>query len=203
MEPFPATFDVDYAGGERNRLLGAAGIIPYIKQFFLIPHFIVLFFLGIGAFFGAWIGYFMILFTGQRQPEGLHKFISGTIGWSSRTNAWQYSLVDEYPPFELHPAGAYPAVWSETDDTPGRNRLLALAGIFGIKFLMALPHLIVLAFVGFGAFVAAWFGYWIILFTGSLPEGIHTFVTGFQRWAARVGAWLLSLTDTYPPFSLD
>lgn len=203
MEPFPATFEVDYAGGERNRWLGAAGIIPYIKQLLLIPHFIVLFFLGIGAFFGAWIGYFMILFTGQRQPEGLHRFISGTIGWSNRTSVWQYSLVDEYPPFELHPVNPYPAVWSDTDDTPGRNRLLALAGIFGIKFLMVLPHIIILAFVGFGAFVAAWVGYWIILFTGNLPEGIHTFVTGFQRWAARVGAWLLSLTDRYPPFSLD
>lgn len=202
MEPFPATFDVDYAGGARNRWLGAAGIFMSIKQLLLLPHAIVLFFVGIGAFVGGWVGYFIVLFTGKRLPGGLHSFLSGTIGWSNRTNAWQYSLVDEYPPFELHPA-SYPAVWTESDDKPERNRLLALAGIFGIKFLMAIPHIIVLVVIGLGALIAAWVGFWIILFTGNLPEGIHAFVTGTLRWGARVGAWLFSLTDTYPPFTLD
>lgn len=202
MEAYPADFNVDYGDGSRNRLLGAAGIIPYIKQLLLIPHFIVLWLLSIGAFFVAWIGYFIVLFTGKRLPDGMHNFISGVIGWYNRTQAWFYSLVDEYPPFEFEPAG-YAAEWTENDDKPDRNRLLALAGIFGIKLILAIPHFIVVAILGFASFIAAWVGFWIVLFTGALPEGIHTFVEGVLRWGARVGAWLAGLTDTYPPFSLE
>ena len=202
METYPADFNVDYGDGSRNRLLGLAGITYYFKQLLLLPHSIVLFFVGIAAFFMTWIGYFIVLFTGKRLPDGIHDFLSGTIGWSSRTYAWLFSLVDEYPPFELHPTG-YAAEWTENDTQPERNRLLGLAGIFGIKFILALPHFIVLAILGFAAFIAAWVGYWIVLFTGNLPEGIHTFVNGMLRWAARVYAWLAGLTDKYPPFSLD
>lgn len=202
MEAYPADFNVDYGGGTRNRLLGAAGIMPYIKQLLLLPHMIVVGLLGFAAFFVIWIGYFIVLFTGKRLSDGMHNFISGVIGWSTRTYAWLFSLVDEYPPFELDPAG-YAAEWTENDTEPERNRLLGLAGIFGIKFLLALPHFIVVGILGIAAFIAAWVGFWIILFTGRLPEGIHTFVEGTLRWGARVYAWIAGLTDTYPPFSLD
>jgi len=182
--------------------LGAAGILPYIKQLLLLPHMIVVGLLGFTAFFVVWIGYFIVLFTGKRLSDGMHSFISGVIGWSTRTYAWLFSLVDEYPPFELQPTG-YPAEWTENDTTPGRNRLLGLAGIFGVKLLLALPHFIVVGILGFAAFIAAWVGYWIVLFTGRLPEGIHTFVEGTLRWGARVYAWIAGLTDTFPPFSLE
>lgn len=202
MEAYPTDFNVDYAEGVRNRLLGASGIITYIKQLLLLPHLVVLFFLFIGAFFAAWIGYFIVLFTGRRLPDGLHGFLSGLIGWSSRTYAWLWSLVDEYPPFELEPV-AYPAVWEEHDTNAARNRWLGLAGIFGLKFLLAIPHLIIVSVLGLAAWIATWVGYWIILFTGNLPEGIHTFATGTLRWGARVYAWIVGLTDIYPPFSLE
>jgi hypothetical protein len=202
METYPADFTVSYGDGSRNRLLGAAGIIPYIKNLLLLPHGFALFFIGIIALFGAWIGYFIVLVTGRRLPGGLHRLLSGVIGWSARTYAWFFSLVDEYPPFELHPAG-YPAAWTETDTAPERNRLLGLAGIFGVKLLLALPHFIVVSVLGFAAFIAGWVGFIIVTLTGSLPEGIHTFITGVLRWGARTYAWVVGLTDRYPPFSLD
>jgi hypothetical protein len=202
MEAYPADFNVDYANGDRNRLLGAAGIIPYVKQLLLLPHPIVVGILGFAAFFVIWIGYFIVLFTGKRLPDGMGTLISGIIGWSTRTYAWLFSLVDEYPPFELAPVG-YAAEWTEQDTESERNRLLGLAGIFGIKFLLALPHFIVVGILGFAAFITAWVGFFIILFTGKLPEGIHTFIEGTLRWGARVYAWIAGLTDRYPPFSLD
>jgi hypothetical protein len=202
MEPYPATFEVDYAGGERNRLLGAAGIIIWIKQLLLFPHSIVVGILSIGVLFGSWIGYFIVAFTGKRLPDGLHSFISGTIGWSQRTYAWLYSLVDEYPPFELAPTG-YAAEWTESDTSPDRNRVLGVAGIFGIKFLMALPHFIIVGVLSLAALVVGWVGFWIVAFTGSLPEGIHSFISGTLRWAGRTMAWLTGLTDRYPPFSME
>ncbi|MDJ0954970.1 MAG: DUF4389 domain-containing protein [Acidimicrobiia bacterium] len=202
MGSYPADFTVDYAGGTRNRLLGAAGIIVWIKQLLLLPHFLVLFFVFVAALFGTWIGYFIVAFTGKRLPDGLHSFLSGTIGWGNRASAWLYSLVDEYPPFQWHPVG-YPAEWEETDTTPTRSRLLAITGIFGVKFLLAIPHIIVLSVLGFVSFIALWFGYWVILFTGTLPEGIHVFGNGVMRWGARTYAWVVGLTDQYPPFSLQ
>lgn len=80
-----------------------------------------------------------------------------------------------------------------------------MADIFGIKFVAALPHLFVLSVLGWVAGVVAWIGFWIIAFTGKLPEGIHDLTTGVIRWYSRVVGWLWSLTDPYPypPFSFD
>jgi len=90
-----------------------------------------------------------------------------------------------------------------TADVPASSsRLLALAGVVFLKWLLLLPHLIVLSFVQIAAFLVAWVGYWVILFTGRLPEGMHGFITGAQRWNTRITGWLFSLTDGYPPFTL-
>jgi len=48
--------------------------------------------------------------------------------------------------------------------------------------------------------VATWFGYVIAFFTGALPKGIQDFIAGAMQWYTRVMAWLLGLTDEYPPF---
>ena len=95
----------------------------------------------------------------------------------------------------------YPIV--VTAEVPPRNsRLLAFTGILFIKAILLLPHLIIVWFLQIAAFLMAWIGYWIILFTGRFPEGLHGFLTGVTRWNTRINGWLLSLTDQYPPFSL-
>jgi hypothetical protein len=66
----------------------------------LIPHFVLLYLLGIASFF-AWIfGQFAVLFTG-RYPKGLYEFILGVLRWQFRVNAYVFGLVDKYPPFNL------------------------------------------------------------------------------------------------------
>jgi uncharacterized protein DUF4389 len=88
---------------------------------------------------------------------------------------------------------------------PTQSRALALFTIpfFFIRFLAAIPAFIVLYFVGIAAYVVAWLGMWGVLFTGSYPEGMHRFVTGFMRWQARAAAFVLGVTDSYPPFRLS
>ena len=79
------------------------------------------------------------------------------------------------------------------------NRWLPL-----VKWLLAIPHYIVLAFLAVGA-VFAWIISWFaILFTGQIPRGLFDYMVGVARWALRVEAyaWLL-VTDEYPPFSLQ
>jgi hypothetical protein len=72
-----------------------------------------------------------------------------------------------------------------------------------VKWLLAIPHLIILyalmAVAGIVTFVA-WFA---ILFTGRYPKGLFDFVVGINRWQNNVDAYVLLLRDDYPPFSLS
>ena len=79
---------------------------------------------------------------------------------------------------------------------------LLLRSFFGIIYIY-LPHGFVLFFLTIGVLLAQFIGWWIILFTGKLPEGIHNFIVGYLRWATRVSLYMSNMTDTYPPFSLD
>jgi hypothetical protein len=106
-------------------------------------------------------------------------------------------MSDKYPSTDeeqsVHLDLDYPTV---TEDL---NRWLPL-----VKWLLAIPHYIVLIFLVIAAVVtviAAWFA---VLFTGRYPRGIFDFVEGVLRWALRVEAYaFLLVTDRYPPFSLS
>jgi Domain of unknown function (DUF4389) len=100
---YPATDDdqsvhLDYQYPEHlNRWL------PLIKWLLAIPHYVVLFFLDIAAFFVVIAAWFAILFTG-RYPRGMFGFVEGVIRWNVRVTAYTLTLVtDRYPPFRLAP----------------------------------------------------------------------------------------------------
>ena len=89
-------------------------------------------------------------------------------------------------------------------DYPQRSsRLWAVLTIFWIKGLALIPHIFVLAFLGIAQFVVAVIAQFVVAFTGRYPAGMHDFVTGVLRWQTRVSAFFLSVTDRYPPFSLQ
>jgi hypothetical protein len=87
----------------------SAGDVPDVRDrvsvafrfFLLIPHVIVLFFIGIAWWVTAIISWFAILFTGA-YPEGLYRFAVGYLRWSIRVEAYAILMRDEYPPFSLH-----------------------------------------------------------------------------------------------------
>ena len=101
---YPATdeqqsvhLDIDYpnAATDLNRWL------PLVKWFLAIPHYVVLFFLSIGALFAVMGAWFAILFTG-RYPRGLFAFVEGVMRWHNRVTGYAFLLVtDRYPPFRL------------------------------------------------------------------------------------------------------
>jgi len=73
-----------------------------------------------------------------------------------------------------------------------------------VKWLLAIPHYVVLAFLALAAFFVVVFAWFAILFTGRYPRGAFRFVVGVFRWGLRVEAYaFLLITDRYPPFSLD
>ncbi len=84
-------------------------------------------------------------------------------------------------------------------DYPDRlSRLL----IF-VKWLLAVPHYIALILLAIGAYVVLIVSFFAVLITGRYPEGMFNYLVGFERWRARVSAYVLLLTDSYPPFSLE
>jgi hypothetical protein len=90
-------FEYPDARTELNRWL------PLVKWFLAIPHYFVLAFLYIGAFFAVIAAWFAILFTG-RYPRGIFDYLVGVGRWHNRVVAYAYILVtDRYPPFRLRP----------------------------------------------------------------------------------------------------
>jgi len=77
--------------------------LPLVKWFLAIPHYIVLFFLWIGAVICIIIAWFAILFTGK-YPRSLFDYVVGVQRWSLRVEAYAFLLItDQYPPFSLQP----------------------------------------------------------------------------------------------------
>jgi hypothetical protein len=73
-----------------------------------------------------------------------------------------------------------------------------------VKWLLVIPHLVVLAFLYLGVLFAVIFAWFAILFTGRYPRGVFDYVEGVLRWHLRVAAYALILvTDEYPPFRLS
>ena len=198
---YPVRFEADYPESP-SRLLALLGVIFWIKGLLLIPHIIVLFFIGIASFIAVYIGYWAVLITGS-YPMGLFNFVAGVQRWSTRTDSWMNGVADRYPPFTLGESD-YPARF-EVDYPDLSSRGLAVLGgvIFLIKWILLLPHLIILSFLSMAAAVVVYISYWAVLITGRYPRGLFSFVTGVQRWTYRINAWGYGLTDRYPPFSLS
>ena len=83
------------------------------------------------------------------------------------------------------------------------SRGLATAGIFFIKALMAIPHLVVVGVLQNLAWVLGYIGYWVVALTGKMPAGIFQLIQVSMRWSARSYGWLIGYTDLYPPFEVD
>jgi hypothetical protein len=91
--------------------------------------------------------------------------------------------------------------------TPGPV-LVAVAGptaqrraTVAIRFILAVPHFLALYFLGIAALAVVVFGWLGALVTGRLPRFAATYLSGYLRWYSRTGAYLLLLTDEYPPFA--
>jgi hypothetical protein len=183
---------------EPHRGLATAGIFG-LKFLLALPHLIITQILGNLAAILAYIGYWAVAITGE-MPQAVHRFAEITFGWNARMWAWLVGIVDSYPPFETDPD--YPVSFPlAKPENPSKG--WAVTGIFFLKLVVAIPHLIVMVLLAAVAVVLMWFGYIIAAFTGRLPAGLQDFVAGVIQWNFRVYAWLAGFTDEYPPFSLE
>jgi hypothetical protein len=136
----------------------------------------------------------MILFR-QKYPRWWFDWNLELQRFTNRVGAYMALLDDKYPATDDQQSVHldYPS-----PEALRLNRWLPL-----VKWLLAIPHYIVLAFLYLGAFFAVIIAWFAILFTGTYPRGLFDFVVGVFRWHNRVVGYALTLvTDEYPPFRL-
>jgi hypothetical protein len=203
---YPLTFSVDYPEGGLNRLTTAFRLI------WIIPIAIVIGLLGDSSWwwsngngYGATASGVSILFLPVllmllfrlKYPRWWFDWNLNLLRFENRVFAYLALLRDEYPSTDEEQAIRLDVPYP---DAPRElNRWLPL-----VKWLLAIPHYIVLWFLGIAVFVTVIIAWFAILFTGTYPRGIFDFVVGVMRWSNRVIAYAFMLvTDRYPPFSLN
>ncbi len=204
-ESYPVQFAVDYPDRDLNRLTS------FFRIFTVIPIAIVLTAIsgwsstnysadaqtttvavtGTGLLFLPPL--LMILFR-QKYPRWWFDWNLELLRFSNRVGMYFALMDDRYPSTDeeqsVHLDFPYP------DAQNGLNRWLPL-----VKWLLAIPHWIVLAFLYIGALFVVFFAWVAILFTGRYPRGLFSYVEGVARWQNRVfGYAVVLVTDQYPPF---
>jgi hypothetical protein len=208
-ESYPVQFAVDYPDRDLNRLTS------FLRIFTVIPIAIVLTSIsgwssngdysadaqtttivvtGTGLLFIPPL--LMILFR-QKYPRWWFDWNRELLRFSNRVGMYFALMDDRYPSTDeeqsVHLDFPYP------DAVTGLNRWLPL-----VKWLLAIPHFIVLAFLYLGALFVVFFAWVAILFTGRYPRGLFGYVEGVARWQNRViGYAVILVTDQYPPFRLS
>lgn len=188
MSGYPLTYDVKYPE-ELSRWL------IFVKFLLAIPHFFILYALSMATSIVTFIAWFAILFT-KRYPRELFDFVVNVNRWNANVMAYVSLLRDEYPPFSWE-EGQY-GVSYDVRYPEELSRWL----IF-VKWLLAIPHFIILVFLGIGALLALFAAWIAIFFTKRFPESLFRFIVGVSRWQLRANAYTNLMCDEYPPFSMD
>jgi hypothetical protein len=193
--PYPATFAFDPPEKVANwRAIG--------NVFLAIPHLVVLYVLQIVSQVVGFVSWILVVFTGK-LPDGLAGVQAMYLRYTIHTYTYVLFMREDYPPFAFDTTAADPGTDPQVrvDFVPrldGRNRLTAF-----FRIILVIPHLIVLALLAIGGWVAMVIAFFAVLFTGRWPEGLRDFVLKVMRWSLRVQAYFLLLTDEYPPFELN
>jgi len=195
---YPVNLNVDYPDRDLNRLT------TFFRIFTIIPIAVVIGFLTWGGPEGRWefLGAFvvvptllMILFQ-QKYPRWWFDWNLALARLLGRFWAYLTLLRDEYPSTDeeqaVHIDIEYPDV--KEDLHPAMPL---------VKWLLAIPHYVVLFFLSIAAVVVVVIAWFAILFTGRYPRSLFDFVVGVLRWHLRVYAYaFLMTTDRYPPFAI-
>src|ERR1035438_8831436 len=202
--PYPVQFSIDYPDRPLNRLT------TFFRIVVVIPIAIVLGTvsgqsfpassdsraLAAGAGGLLFLGPLLMILFRQKYPRWWFDWNLELQRFGNRVGTYLALMNDSYPSTDDHQwvelDYAYP------DAAADLNRWLPL-----VKWLLAIPHYIVLFFLDIAAFFAVIVTWFAILFTGRYPRSIFTFVEGVFRWHNRVAAYAFTLvTDRYPPFRL-
>ena len=184
-DAYPLQYSVDYPEGPRNRLT------TLVRLILAIPIIII-------SIFAAWQvivpTFFMILFR-NKYPRWWFDWNLEVLRFVSRVNSYILLLRDEYPATDEEQSVHLDIPYPEEDDI---NRFMPI-----VKWILAIPHFIVLYVLSLIVLVVSFIAWLSILIVGRYPRGMFDFTVGVMRWSNRVTAYAFLLTtDRYPPFRL-
>lgn len=187
---YPVAYQVDYQ--ERpNRLT------TFFRLVIAIPWMVVAFFWGLLGLVGVVIGWFSIVFTG-RYPAGAYALVSQALRFSTRTNGWMYLMTDELPPLDGGERPGYPVRMRIPDPLPEYDRLKTL-----LRLILGIPVYVMVYLFQLLAGVVGILAWFVIVFTGALPKGLFDVMKMSLAYQAKGSAYMLLLTETYPPITED
>src|SRR5512132_395059 len=204
QDEYPLTFSVEYPDRDLDRVTTGFRIIV------AIPIRILLAAVGggeAGGNGGAWVAagsggvlffpvLLMIVFR-QKYPRWWYDWNLELLRFENRVFVYLGLMDDRYPATDERQSVSLEFPYP--DAKQGLNRWLPL-----VKWFLAIPHYIVLIFLGLAAIVCVIIAWFAILFTGRYPKELFDFVVGVMRWTNRVTAYAFVLvTDQYPPFRLS
>jgi hypothetical protein len=208
-ETYPLTYSVDYPDRELSRLT------TFFRLFTVIPIAIVLGAVSGGTYDFDWGGannagttivaaggllflapLLLILFR-KKYPRWWFDWNRELLRFTNRVHIYFWLLTDQYPSTDDQQAAHLEIVYPDAENDLARGMPL-------VKWLLAIPHYVVLFFLFIAAAISVIVAWFAILFTGRYPRSLFDFVVGVLRWGLRVAAYaFLLVTDRYPPFSLD
>jgi hypothetical protein len=196
-QPYPLQFSVEYPDRDLNR------VSTFFRLFAAIPILILLAtvagHVGGGTAIGGGILFLpallMILFR-RKYPRWWFDWNLQLLRFTNRVGVYLALMDDRYPSTDEDQSVRLELVYPDVERD--LNRWLPL-----VKWLLAIPHFIVLLFLWIAAIVVAIVAWFAILFTRRYPRDMFDFVAGVIRWQNRVAAYAFVLvTDRYPPFRL-
>ncbi len=201
-QPFPVRFEVEYPDRQLNRLTSFFRIltaIPIVAVLTAIGGLTVATDVGdtktVVASGSAllFLPPLLMLVFREKYPRWWYDFNVEMLRFQNRVGVYMALMDDRYPSTDEQQG-----VRLDLPQPEGLNRWLPL-----VKWLLAIPHYIVLAILYLGGLVAVLIAWVAILFTGRFPRGLFDYLVGVGRWTNRVTAYAFILvTDEYPPFRL-
>ena len=199
---YPVALEIDYPDGPRDwltALLRPIVALPIIVVLALISGPTVH---GHGHNWSGAAGGILFLATvvmlvfRHKYPEWWFDWNVGLTAFCLRVMVYIALLRDEYP--STHDEQAVHLYIPYPDAATELSRWLPL-----VKWLLVLPHMIIVSLLGIAAVVSVIIAWFAILITGQYPRRLFHFVVGVMRWWVRVAAYAFLLTtDRYPPFRL-
>jgi hypothetical protein len=199
--PYPAVLDIEYPDRELN------WVTSFFRPFTVIPIAIVLALVSgaaiqkegaerpLGAGGIIFLATVLMLVFRQKYPRWWFEWNLELVRFSTRVAAYFALLRDEYPSTDEEQAVRITIPYPDVREL---NRWLPL-----VKWLLAIPHYIVVGFLVIGVIFCVIIAWFAILITGRYPRALFDFVVGVFRWWLRVAAYAFLLTtDRYPPFRL-